>query len=69
MVDAGLDSSAIVKYYGSMAGVAYSSTRYDSLQLALRDADAIVLTHEHFDHANGVQRGSYFKASRRQDPS
>lgn len=61
MVDAGLDSSAIVKYYGSMAGVAYSKARYDSLQLALRDADAIVLTHEHFDHANGVQGGPYFR--------
>jgi glyoxylase-like metal-dependent hydrolase (beta-lactamase superfamily II) len=61
MVDAALDSTAIVQYYGSMAGTAYSKSRYDSLQLALRAADAIVLTHEHFDHANGVQRSSYFK--------
>ena len=61
MVDAGLDSAALIQYYGSMAGVAYSQTSYDSLQLALRDADAIVLTHEHFDHANGVQHGPYFK--------
>jgi glyoxylase-like metal-dependent hydrolase (beta-lactamase superfamily II) len=62
MVDAGLDSTAIVQHYGSRAaGIAYSKTRYDSAQLALRDADAVVLTHEHFDHANGVQRGPYFK--------
>src|SRR5262249_16878962 len=27
----------------------------------LRDAEAVVLTHEHFDHATGVQRGPYFK--------
>jgi hypothetical protein len=61
MVDAGMDSSAIIKYYGSMAGLAYSKTSYDSLQLGLRDADVIVLTHEHFDHANGVQSGPYFR--------
>lgn len=61
MVDAGLDSAAIVQYYGSMAGVAYSKARYDSVQLALKDAAAVVLTHEHFDHANGVQRGPYFR--------
>lgn len=59
MVDAGLDSSAMIQYYRSAPG--YSSARYDSLQLALRDADLVVLTHEHVDHANGVQRGPYFR--------
>jgi len=61
MVDAGLDSGAIVRYYGSMEGISYSRARYDSLQLALRDADAVVLTHEHFDHADGVQHGPHFR--------
>lgn len=61
MVDAGLDSAAVVQFMGATAGKAYSKTRYDSVQLALRDADAIVLTHEHFDHAIGVQRGPNFK--------
>src|SRR5215217_7666741 len=46
MVDAALDSTALIQYYGSMAGAAYSKTRYDSVQLGLRDAEAVVLTHE-----------------------
>lgn len=61
MVDAALDSSAMIKTYGPRAADGYSTARYDSLQLSLRDADVIVLTHEHVDHANGVQRGPYFR--------
>jgi glyoxylase-like metal-dependent hydrolase (beta-lactamase superfamily II) len=61
MVDAGLDSTGMVQNLGPMAAVGFPQTRYDSVQRALRDADAVVLTHEHFDHAIGVQRGPYFK--------
>jgi glyoxylase-like metal-dependent hydrolase (beta-lactamase superfamily II) len=61
MVDAALDSSAMIETYGPGGADGFAKARYDSLQLALRDADLIVLTHEHPDHANGVQRGAYFK--------
>ena len=61
MVDAALDSSAMIQTYGPAAADGFSRARYDSLQLALRDADLVVLTHEHVDHANGVQRGAYFR--------
>jgi glyoxylase-like metal-dependent hydrolase (beta-lactamase superfamily II) len=61
MVDAALDGAAMTQNYGASAGAGYSEARYDSVQTALRDAEAIVLTHEHFDHAIGVQRGPYFK--------
>lgn len=61
MVDAGSDSIGMVENIGRMASVGFPQVRYDSVQLALRDADAVVLTHEHFDHAIGVQRGPYFK--------
>jgi glyoxylase-like metal-dependent hydrolase (beta-lactamase superfamily II) len=61
MVDAALDSAAMIQNYGPSAGAGYSSARYDSIQNGLRDAETVVLTHEHFDHAVGVQRGPYFK--------
>lgn len=61
MVDAGVDSSAIIQYVGATRRVGYSQARYDSVQLALRGADRIVLTHEHWDHASGVQRSPYFR--------
>ena len=61
MVDAALDSSVMIQTYGPGAADRFSRARFDSLQLALRDADLVVLTHEHVDHANGVQRGAYFR--------
>lgn len=61
LVDAGVDSSAVIQYVGSTHRVGYSTARYDSVQLALRDADHVVLTHEHWDHASGIQRGPYFR--------
>lgn len=61
MVDAALDSAAMVQTYGRGAGVGHSGVRYDSVQTALRGAGSVVLTHEHLDHAIGVQRGPYFR--------
>jgi glyoxylase-like metal-dependent hydrolase (beta-lactamase superfamily II) len=61
MVDAAMDSATMVQQNGPRAGAGYSSARYDSVQLGLRDAETIVLTHEHYDHAFGAQRGPYFE--------
>jgi glyoxylase-like metal-dependent hydrolase (beta-lactamase superfamily II) len=61
MVDAALDSAAMVQTYGRGAGVVHSGVRYDSVQTALRGAETVVLTHEHLDHAIGVQRGPHFR--------
>jgi glyoxylase-like metal-dependent hydrolase (beta-lactamase superfamily II) len=60
VVDAGLDSTAITEYYGARRPT-FHQDRYDRLQLALQDAEHVVLTHEHLDHAVGVERGPYFR--------
>jgi glyoxylase-like metal-dependent hydrolase (beta-lactamase superfamily II) len=60
VVDAGLDSQAINEYYTARRPT-FHQDRYDRLQLALRDAEHVVLTHEHLDHAVGVERGPYFR--------
>jgi len=62
VVDAALDTATIAEYYGAARSrITYHQDRYDRLQLALRDADEVVLTHEHLDHAVGVERGPYFR--------
>ena len=57
VVDAGLDREML----GPTSRAQFFQDRYDRLQLALRDAESVVLTHEHFDHAGGVQRGPYYQ--------
>ena len=57
VVDAGLDREAL----GPNTRAKFFQDRYDRLQLAMRDAEHVVLTHEHFDHAGGVERGPYFQ--------
>lgn len=59
MVDAGVDSAGTRQF--AEAPFTFRAARYDSIQTALRDAEHIVLTHEHYDHALGVQRGPYFR--------
>jgi glyoxylase-like metal-dependent hydrolase (beta-lactamase superfamily II) len=59
VVDAALDSQAINEFYRAHPPT-FHQDRYDRLQTALRDADHVVLTHEHLDHAVGVERGPYF---------
>ena len=61
VVDAGLDSQAISENYGARSTVTFHRDRYDRLETALRDAEHVVLTHEHLDHAIGVERGPYFQ--------
>jgi glyoxylase-like metal-dependent hydrolase (beta-lactamase superfamily II) len=58
MIDAGFDRDAWTEFYGTTP-VTYWPDRFDQIQLALRDAEGIVLTHEHWDHAVGIERGPY----------
>jgi glyoxylase-like metal-dependent hydrolase (beta-lactamase superfamily II) len=57
MVDAGFERTLWNEFSGSDRPVVYWQDRYDRVLAALRDADRIVVTHEHWDHAAGVQRG------------
>lgn len=62
MVDAGSDREGFTRNLGADLPLTYQQDRFDRVQSLLRDADRIVLTHEHFDHALGVQRGRHFEA-------
>jgi glyoxylase-like metal-dependent hydrolase (beta-lactamase superfamily II) len=53
MVDAGMDKEI------ANNPPRFSQQRYDRVQLALRDARLIVITHEHYDHIQGVLRSPY----------
>ena len=57
IVDAGFDRATWSQFYGDTP-VTYWPERWDVIQQAFRNADAIVLTHEHWDHAAGVERGT-----------
>lgn len=61
VVDAGLDREVITQFYGPNNRLTFWPDRYDRIQAALRDAEHVVLTHEHLDHAVGVTRGPYFR--------
>ncbi len=56
VVDAAMDREAL----GPTSRAQFHQDRYDRLQLAMRDAERVVLTHEHLDHAGGIERGPYF---------
>lgn len=53
MVDAGMDKEI------ANNPPRFSQERYDRVQLALRDARLVVITHEHYDHIEGVLRSPY----------
>jgi glyoxylase-like metal-dependent hydrolase (beta-lactamase superfamily II) len=53
MVDAGMDQEI------ANNPPRFSLERYQRIQLALRDARLIVITHEHYDHIEGVLRSPY----------
>lgn len=53
MLDAGMDHEV-----GKNA-VRFWQERYDRVQLALRDARLVLVTHEHWDHAAGAIRSPY----------
>jgi glyoxylase-like metal-dependent hydrolase (beta-lactamase superfamily II) len=58
MVDAGFDR-ALWDQFSPDRPVRYRQDHYEQVQRALREADDIVLTHEHWDHAGGVERGTH----------
>jgi len=58
IVDAGFDRETWTQFFRDSSAT-YWQDRYDKVQLALRGAELIVLTHEHWDHAAGVERGAY----------
>jgi len=48
-------------WIGKLGGKAeFSDAAYDILQHAMRKAEAIILTHEHFDHAAGIAHSPFF---------
>lgn len=57
MVDAGFERALWDELSDPGWPVTYWQDRYDRVLAALRGAERIVLTHEHWDHAGGVQRG------------
>jgi len=60
MVDAGQDRQLMEAAGASASALKdFSDARYSRVQLALRDARMIVLTHEHDDHAAGIIRSPY----------
>jgi len=58
VVDAGFDRATWNQFLPNEAPI-YRQDRYDLAQTALRDAAAIVLTHEHWDHAAGIEHSPY----------
>ena len=62
MVDSGQDRQLMEASGASAYALkSFSDERYSRVQLALRDARMIVLTHEHDDHAAGVIRSPYLE--------
>jgi len=51
--------AAMHKSLFGTANVAFSDAKYDSIQVALRDARLCVITHEHHDHIAGILRSRY----------
>jgi glyoxylase-like metal-dependent hydrolase (beta-lactamase superfamily II) len=54
MVDAALDREFFPD------STSFSDAHYDEIQVALRDARLVVITHEHHDHIAGILRSPYF---------
>ena len=61
IVDAGFDRRTFNELHPKDP-VTYWPERWARIQRAFRGADAIVLTHEHWDHAIGVERGPQVSA-------
>lgn len=57
IVDAGCDAETLER---NMPGSRLQAGNYARLQEVMRRADAIVLTHEHFDHSSGIAHSPYF---------
>jgi glyoxylase-like metal-dependent hydrolase (beta-lactamase superfamily II) len=58
MLDSGMDEE-VHRYYGFGRDEPYSPDVNDDVQAALRQAQLIIITHEHGDHVAGVIRSDY----------
>ncbi|WP_375770292.1 MBL fold metallo-hydrolase [Archangium gephyra] len=57
ILDAGCDARTLEAH---LPGSHLDAGSYSRLQEAMRRADAIALTHEHFDHSSGIAHSPYF---------
>lgn len=58
IIDAALDKSQLKKMQGT---VRFDDANYKMLQQGMRNATAILATHEHFDHVGGIALSPYFQ--------
>jgi glyoxylase-like metal-dependent hydrolase (beta-lactamase superfamily II) len=56
ILDAGCDAETLEP---NLRGSRFQADNYARLQEAMRRADAIALTHEHFDHSSGIAHSPY----------
>ncbi|HON80330.1 MAG TPA: MBL fold metallo-hydrolase, partial [Spirochaetota bacterium] len=57
IIDAGLDRAGLDTMGGQSV---FNEAAYNMVQRAMRKAAAILITHEHFDHAGGIARSQFF---------
>lgn len=60
MIDAGMDEE-VHNFFGKGEKQPYFKSKNDSVQLALNQANKIIITHEHGDHIAGVLRSNNYK--------
>ncbi|GLB49280.1 hypothetical protein Y10_16480 [Neptunitalea sp. Y10] len=59
MIDAGMDKE-VHQFFGHGKQQPYFAKKNDSIQLALKGAKKIIITHEHGDHVAGVLRSEFY---------
>jgi len=60
MIDSGMDEE-VHNFFGNGTKQPYFKSKNDSVQLALNQAEKIIITHEHGDHVAGVLRSKNYK--------
>lgn len=60
MIDAGMDEE-VHNFFGKGKKQPYFKSKNDTVQLALNQANKIIITHEHGDHIAGVLRSKNYK--------
>jgi glyoxylase-like metal-dependent hydrolase (beta-lactamase superfamily II) len=57
IIDGGLDRAGLAKMGGEST---FNEAGYTMFQRAMRKAAAVIITHEHFDHAGGIAASPFF---------